>query len=69
MAIRTGEVLVGTEEVAAQLGDPSRRLLEVDEDTEAYGHGHIPSALAVHWRHDLQDPSAGSSSARSRSRR
>ena len=56
MAIRTGEVLVGTEEVAAQLGDPSRRLLEVDEDTEAYGRGHIPGALAVHWRHDLQDP-------------
>jgi thiosulfate/3-mercaptopyruvate sulfurtransferase len=56
MAIRTGEVLVGTEEVAAQLGDPNRRLLEVDEDTEAYGRGHIPGALAVHWRHDLQDP-------------
>jgi thiosulfate/3-mercaptopyruvate sulfurtransferase len=56
MAIGTGEVLVGTEEVAAQLGDPRRRLLEVDEDTEAYGRGHIPGALAVHWRHDLQDP-------------
>ena len=56
MAIRTSEVLVGTEEVAAQLGDPNRRLLEVDEDTEAYGRGHIPGALAVHWRHDLQDP-------------
>ena len=56
MAIRTGEVLVGTDEVAARLGDPDRRLLEVDEDTEAYGRGHIPGALAVHWRHDLQDP-------------
>jgi thiosulfate/3-mercaptopyruvate sulfurtransferase len=56
MATRTGEVLVGTEEVAAQLGEQRRRLLEVDEDTEAYGRGHIPGALAVHWRHDLQDP-------------
>jgi hypothetical protein len=33
MAIRTGEVLVGTEEVAAQLGDAGRRLLEADEAT------------------------------------
>jgi thiosulfate/3-mercaptopyruvate sulfurtransferase len=28
----------------------------VDEDTEAYGRGHLPGALAVHWRRDLQDP-------------
>jgi thiosulfate/3-mercaptopyruvate sulfurtransferase len=50
------EVLLSTEEVAARLGDPSLRILEVDEDTEAYGRGHLPGALAVHWKRDLQDP-------------
>jgi thiosulfate/3-mercaptopyruvate sulfurtransferase len=28
----------------------------VDEDTEAYGRGHLPGALAIHWKRDLQDP-------------
>jgi thiosulfate/3-mercaptopyruvate sulfurtransferase len=55
------EVLLSTEELAADLGawttrSPGRRILEVDEDTEAYGRGHLRGALAVHWRHDLQDP-------------
>jgi thiosulfate/3-mercaptopyruvate sulfurtransferase len=55
------KVLLGTEELAADLGtgttrSPGRRILEVDEDTEAYGRGHLRGALAVHWRHDLQDP-------------
>jgi thiosulfate/3-mercaptopyruvate sulfurtransferase len=55
------EVLLRTEELAADLGaattrSPGRRILEVDEDTEAYGGGHLHGALAVHWRHDLQDP-------------
>jgi thiosulfate/3-mercaptopyruvate sulfurtransferase len=50
------EVLLSTEEVAARLGDPSLRILEVDEDTEAHGRGHLPGALAVHWKRDLQDP-------------
>ena len=49
-------VLLSTEEVAARLGGPSLRILEVDEDTEAYGRGHLPGALAVHWKRDLQDP-------------
>jgi thiosulfate/3-mercaptopyruvate sulfurtransferase len=55
------EVLLSTEELAADLGawttrSPARRILEVDEDTEAYGRGHLRGALAVHWRQDLQDP-------------
>jgi thiosulfate/3-mercaptopyruvate sulfurtransferase len=56
------EVLLSTEELAADLGGagttryPGRRILEVDEDTEAYGRGHIRGALAVHWQRDLQDP-------------
>ena len=55
-------VLLGTEELAADLGgwagSLGRRILEVDEDTEAYGRGHLPGAVAVHWRDDLQDPAA-----------
>jgi thiosulfate/3-mercaptopyruvate sulfurtransferase len=55
------EVLLSTEELAADRGAgttryPGRRILEVDEVTEAYGRGHLRGALAVHWRHDLQDP-------------
>jgi thiosulfate/3-mercaptopyruvate sulfurtransferase len=55
------EVLLSTEELAADLGaattrSPGRRILEVDEDTEAYGRAHLRGALAVHWRNDLQDP-------------
>src|SRR5690349_2896186 len=56
MAISTGAVLVTTEDVAAQLGNGAIRILEVDEDTEAYERGHLKSALGVHWKNDLQDP-------------
>ncbi len=56
MAIETRGTLLTTDEVAARLGDPSLRLLEVDEDTEAYGRGHLDGALGVHWKNDLQDP-------------
>jgi thiosulfate/3-mercaptopyruvate sulfurtransferase len=55
------EALLSTEELAADRGQlttrsPGRRILEVDEDTEAYARGHLRGALAVHWRDDLQDP-------------
>jgi thiosulfate/3-mercaptopyruvate sulfurtransferase len=56
MTVTTSQVLTSTEEVAARLRDADLRVLEVDEDTEAYGRGHLPGALAVHWRRDLQDP-------------
>jgi thiosulfate/3-mercaptopyruvate sulfurtransferase len=48
--------LTDTEEVASRLGDMSLRILEVDEDTEAYDRAHVPTALKVHWKQDLQDP-------------
>jgi thiosulfate/3-mercaptopyruvate sulfurtransferase len=48
-------VLVETEWVEANLGSSTVRLLDVDEDTEAYGKGHIPGALGIHWKDDLQD--------------
>ncbi|MCI0345835.1 MAG: sulfurtransferase [Chloroflexi bacterium] len=56
MAIATKSVLATTEEVAARLGDPNLRLLDVDENTEAFAGGHIPGALGIHWKNDLQDP-------------
>jgi thiosulfate/3-mercaptopyruvate sulfurtransferase len=56
MKVRAREALTDTEEVASRLGDMSLRILEVDEDTEAYDRGHVPTALKVHWKHDLQDP-------------
>src|ERR1700694_135229 len=50
------QVLVETEWVEANLGNPDMVLLDVDEDTEAYGRGHLPGALGIHWKKDLQDP-------------
>src|SRR5262245_23121766 len=50
------EVLVTTDWVADHGGEPNVRLVEVDEDTEAYAGGHIRGAIAWHWREDLHDP-------------
>ena len=30
--------------------------VEVDEDTTAYDGGHIPGAVKIDWKADLQDP-------------
>src|ERR1051325_2895790 len=30
--------------------------VEVDEDTTAYDGGHIPGAVQINWKTDLQDP-------------
>jgi thiosulfate/3-mercaptopyruvate sulfurtransferase len=48
--------LVTTEWMAQHLDDPGLRIVEVDEDTEAYHRGHLPNAVAVNWTTDLQDP-------------
>jgi thiosulfate/3-mercaptopyruvate sulfurtransferase len=53
---RRDEVLVTTDWVAEHGGEPNVRLVEVDEDTEAYGGGHIRDAIAWHWSDDLHDP-------------
>ncbi len=50
------DVLVTTDWLAAHLDDPNIRIVEVDEDTDAYGRGHVPGAVAVNWNTDLQDP-------------
>lgn len=50
------DALVSTDWLAANLGDQSIRIVEVDEDTEAYGRGHIPGAIAWNWSSDLHHP-------------
>jgi thiosulfate/3-mercaptopyruvate sulfurtransferase len=49
-------VLVTTEWLYEHLVDPDLRVVEVDEDADAYYRGHIPGAVPVHWSRDLQDP-------------
>jgi thiosulfate/3-mercaptopyruvate sulfurtransferase len=49
--------LVETDWLAERLGDPSIRVIEVDEDTTAYDKGHIPGAVKWSWFTDLHDPS------------
>jgi thiosulfate/3-mercaptopyruvate sulfurtransferase len=50
------DVLVDADWVEAHLDDPSIVLVEVDEDTSAYDKGHIPGAVRIDWKADLQDP-------------
>jgi thiosulfate/3-mercaptopyruvate sulfurtransferase len=49
-------VLVTTEWLAKHLGDDNIVVAEVDEDPALYEEGHIPGAVKLHWRDDLQDP-------------
>src|SRR5450755_3593467 len=50
------DVLVGAGWVEAHHGDAGVVLVEVDEDTSAYDKGHIPDAVKIDWKTDLQDP-------------
>ena len=50
------EALVSTEWLAANLGDPSLRILESDEDVLLYDVEHIPGAQRIDWHSDLNDP-------------
>src|SRR5438477_6561497 len=50
------DVLVDADWVEAHLDDPKVALVEVDEDTTAYDKGHIPGAVRIDWKADLQDP-------------
>jgi len=49
-------VLVTTEWLAERLGDEGLVVAEVDENPDLYDEGHIPGAIKLHWRADLQDP-------------
>jgi thiosulfate/3-mercaptopyruvate sulfurtransferase len=49
-------VLVTTDWLAGRLDDPNVVVAEVDEMPELYEEAHIPGAVKLHWRDDLQDP-------------
>ncbi len=49
------EVLVDGEWLQAHLNDPSIRIVESNEDVLLYDTGHIPGAVHIDWRGDLQD--------------
>ena len=62
------EVLVGTDWVAARIGDPGVGVAEVDVDTKAYDEGHVPGSIGWDWNTQLCDTVAATSSRRSSSR-
>jgi thiosulfate/3-mercaptopyruvate sulfurtransferase len=49
-------VLVSTDWLAEHLNDDGIVVAEVDENPALYDEGHIPGAVKLHWRDDLQDP-------------
>src|ERR1700761_9423652 len=49
------EVLVSTEWLQEHLQDPGLRIVESNEDVLLYDTGHIPGAVHIDWRQDLQD--------------
>src|SRR3954469_22752020 len=49
------DVLVDADWAEAHLSDPKVVLIEVDEDVSAYDGGHIPGAVKLDWKTELQD--------------
>ena len=49
-------VLVTTDWLVEHLRDEAIVVAEVDENPDLYDEGHIPGAVKLHWRDDLQDP-------------
>lgn len=49
-------VLVTTDWLVEHLADEGLVVGEVDENPDLYDEGHIPGAIKLHWRDDLQDP-------------
>jgi thiosulfate/3-mercaptopyruvate sulfurtransferase len=50
------DVLVSTDWAQSNLDTQSVVFVEVDEDTSAYDTGHVPGAIKLDWKTDLQDP-------------
>ncbi|BBY33017.1 sulfurtransferase [Mycolicibacter minnesotensis] len=50
------DVLVSTDWAQSNLEAPNTVFVEVDEDTSVYDINHIPGAVRLDWRKDLQDP-------------
>ncbi|MEV0273137.1 sulfurtransferase [Hamadaea sp. NPDC050747] len=48
--------LVTADWAEKNLETPGLVFVEVDEDTTAYDGGHIPGAVKIDWKTDLQDP-------------
>ncbi len=48
-----GDALVETDWLEEHLGDEGIRVIEVDEDTQAYEKGHIEGAVGWNWSTDL----------------
>jgi thiosulfate/3-mercaptopyruvate sulfurtransferase len=49
-------VLVSAQWAEDNLDAPGVVFVEVDEDTSAYDGGHIPGAVRIDWKSELQDP-------------
>jgi thiosulfate/3-mercaptopyruvate sulfurtransferase len=49
-------VLVSAQWAEDNLDAPGVVFVEVDEDTSAYDGGHIPGAVKIDWKAELQDP-------------
>jgi len=50
------EALVDLDWLEHRLSDDSIRIIEVDEEAAHYRETHIPGAIGLDWRVDLQDP-------------
>jgi thiosulfate/3-mercaptopyruvate sulfurtransferase len=50
------DVLVTADWAEENLETPGVVFVEVDEDTTAYEGGHIPGAVKIDWKNELQDP-------------
>ena len=50
------DVLVTPDWAEQNLNTKGIAFVEVDEDTAAYDTGHIPGAVKIDWKTDLQDP-------------
>jgi thiosulfate/3-mercaptopyruvate sulfurtransferase len=54
-AMSRADVLVSADWAEDHLNTPGVVFVEVDEDTSAYDGGHIPGAVKLDWKTDLQD--------------
>jgi thiosulfate/3-mercaptopyruvate sulfurtransferase len=55
MSVTTTGALVTTDWLAENQTAPGLVVAEVDEDPDLYDEGHIPGAVKLHWKDDLQD--------------
>jgi thiosulfate/3-mercaptopyruvate sulfurtransferase len=53
--IQASRVVVSTDWVSRHLSDPAVKIAEVDVDTAAYDHGHVPGSAGWNWTTQLCD--------------